>query len=233
MEFASIINEIRNKTGIRRHKIELTNIENAISYFCEIANSILEAKGHKFDFENTKPGVMSLIEWLYTIENTNTPIDFNKGILFKGKTGRGKTFLFKVFSEFIKIDGIRIIQNGKEIMINPRIINSRLISGEYQDPNEGGYRVIEKYSNMNCLVIDDIGSEQTESMNFGNKENVVAEIIRKREENSMLTFGTTNLNRMNEVYDERTRSRMNALFNVININHELDYRINKTEKDEN
>jgi DNA replication protein DnaC len=233
-ELSEIITEIRQNTGVKRYKVELNNFENGVKYFSTIANTLLEPKGIEFDLSSTNRGVCALIEWLYMIEGTNK-MNFNKGILFKGHTGRGKTFLFRVFSEFVKIDNVKFSQNGKDYPVSPRIVNARQISGEYQDPDTGGYRVIEKYSNMSCLVIDDIGSEQVESNNYGNKINVISEIISKREENSMLTFGTTNLNRMDSkgIYDDRTISRMNSLFNVININHDIDFRKSKVDQNEN
>lgn len=237
MELSEILKDIKQKNGIIRHKYE-ANQKKALEHFAVIADAMLEPKGSRFDVGLALKGMKALVDWAYLFDNK---LDFKKGILFKGHTGRGKSFLFKVFAEFVRIDQIKYYENGKNMLLAPKIVNAKQISGEYQDPTTGGYRVIEKYANMTCLVIDDIGAEQVESSNYGNKINVISEIIHKREEANMLTFGTTNLNRMDSKggYDDRTVSRMNALFNVVSINHDKDFRkvkndkINqKTEKDE-
>jgi len=77
---------------------------------------------------------------------------------------------------------------------------------------------------MGCIILDDIGKEDEFSRSYGNKVNVIEEIINIREENEMLTFGTTNIERMTDIYDDRTVSRMNKLFTPFSINHETDFR---------
>jgi len=222
MEIAEITKRIANEVGVRRLPVpELTNMPNATNMFCAIANEFLKKKGRQFDLKAVNDQVDYMIRWAYMIGDD---IDFTKGILFKGHTGRGKTFLFRVFDYFTKIDGLKYIENGKEFNLSLKVVNVKKISGEYQ-AKDGGYSVIQKYAGYRCLVLDDIGKEQEESSNFGNKMNVVEEIINIREEMGMLTFGTTNLDKMSSMYDDRTVSRMNLLFNVRPINHETDFRL--------
>ncbi len=220
-ELKDIIKDVRRKNGVVRRKYDLKSLRNGMTYFAEIANAMLIDSDEGFDFKSSLIGVESLVSWAY-LKGEN--LNFRKGILFKGHTGRGKTFLFKVFNEFLKLDGIRCYQNGETTLISLKIVNAKQIDGEYQDPVNGGYKVIERYSKMSCLAIDDIGAEQDESSNYANKINIISEIIDKREEANMLTFGTTNLNKMDEKYDDRAISRMSRLFNVISINHGRDFR---------
>ena len=222
MEISEIRKDIKQNVGIKRFRYELKNLEYATKYFETIANDLLEMKGKKFDLQTMRAPVEYLIKWIYLIGNE---VDFTKGILFKGHTGRGKTFLFRVMDHFLKIDNIMFRENGKHKIINLKIANVKKIAGEYQNPENGGFAVLEKYANYSCLVIDDIGKESEISSSFGNKVNIVEEIINIREELNLLTFGTTNLDKMSDAYDDRTVSRMNSLFNVSAINHKLDYRL--------
>lgn len=227
MEIAEITKDIRENLGIRRIKFDVDEefIPKAKRNFTRIANEILAKKGRRFDIESVDQSVETFIRWIYTIPTDN--LEFRKGLLFKGHTGRGKTFLFRVIRYFAQIDNIIYYENGDRKFLMPRIVNVKQIAGEYQAPdNKGGYPIIEKYSKFNCLVIDDIGKEQDENISFGNRLNVVEEIINIREEKGLLTFGTTNLEKMSPTYDDRTISRMYELFNVIPVDHDKDFRVN-------
>ncbi len=217
-----IIKQAKENNGIIRYKYPNADISLLLSYFNRIANAMLENRGKKFNNKEVESVILKMIQWTYLPKD----LDPKKGILLKGHTGRGKTFLFRVFKDFLRIHAIKFKENGEDKSMVLNIVNAKGISGEFQDPKKGGYPVIEKYSKMNCLVLDDIGAEQNESKNFGNSLNVIAEIIRRREELNMMTFGTTNLNRMSDKggYDDRTVSRINSLFNVIPMNHKIDFR---------
>lgn len=210
---------------------ELLKPENAFRCFAELAEDLLNqdkrfntksAGKRKYISEPVRSQIMTLIKWAYLIPDEG--IDPAKGLLFKGKTGAGKTFIFRVFNYFRLIDRLTILFNGKEdYPLKLNIVNVKRIAGEYQAP-DGGSEVITKYSKMSCLVLDDIGTEDETSLSFGNKINVVEELISAREEFGMLTFGTTNLNNLAERYDDRTVSRMASLFNVVSFNHSFDFR---------
>ncbi len=220
-DLSNIKEDVLKNTGVYRTPVPDLKIEAGKSVFQKIGGFFLENEKQTYEFRMLEPVIEKMIKWVYLQE---CGLDFRKGILLKGKTGRGKTMLFKIFTKFVKIDDLRFKENGKSKPFNLQIVNVKQISGEYQDPENGGYAVIEKYAKVNCLVLDDIGKEDTRSNNYGNKTNVVEAIIDLREERGMLTFGTTNLDRFSEMYDDRTISRMNKLFNVIPINHNKDYR---------
>ena len=232
----NITNEIRKNNGIVREKYADFNLNVGLNYFKEIGQAFIDAQHNKlpgkervlFELDPVYTIAKMMVEWTYLI---NEKLDSQKGFILKGHTGRGKTFLFKVWSKFLELDAIKYMQNGDLRLIRPVIVNVRQISSEFQDPATGGNAVLLKYSRINCLVLDDIGAEQKTSSNYGNKINVVEEIIRRREEANMLTFGTTNLNRMEvskenpDGYDSRTVSRMNSLFNILPVSHETDFRL--------
>lgn len=223
----NILNEVKENTGIRRIHMQNFNLNIGIEYFYKIAQALIHFQGKKFDPSQVESIIKMIIEWTYLL---NDKLDYHKGFILKGHTGRGKTFLFKAWIKFLEIDGVRYYHDGHLRTLKPSIVNTRQISSEFQDPEFGGNKVIMKYAKVNCLVLDDIGAEQEVSMSYGNRVNVVEEIISRREEMNMLTFGTTNLNRMEKSkdnpkgYDSRTVSRMYSLFNIMPITHETDYR---------
>ena len=205
---------LKKEIGQKRIKpLRLENIECGYAEFTEIAQEMLSAKGKNFDPEQVKIIAEQMIDWLYMLGIHKN--DYHKGILVKGRTGRGKTFLFRTLRLFAMIDNFDSFT----------IVNVKQISGEYQDSVNGGYQVLERYGSMRNLVLDDIGKEQDYSASFGNKVNVVEEIIDIRERKGLITHGTTNLEKMSGKYDDRTTSRMSALFNVLTISHKTDYRL--------
>ena len=143
----------------------------------------------------------------------------------KGQTGRGKTFLFRAWLYFLDIDEVQFMHYGKSTMIHPLIINVKKIAGEYQNPQTGGYQVLQKYGTIRSLMLDDIGKEDEFSLNYGNRVNIIEEIINLREDYGLLTFGTTNENELAALYDDRTISRMNKLFTALPIDHDIDFRL--------
>lgn len=214
-----IIKSFEENYGIRRVNYRLSDLNVGKKYFIQIADAMLAWKGVKYDYSRTEKVIEQLIEWAYTIPGSN--LDFYKGILLKGSTGRGKTFLFQVFGEFLKIDNIHFWSNGERLKMRLEDVNARRLAMEYE---KDGYEAILKYSQKPVLVINDIGAENEQSQNYGNKTNIVDRLLDMREEKNLLTFGTTNLNKFGDNYDDRVISRMNSLFNVITMNHDIDYR---------
>ena len=209
--------------GVRRATItNQPDIEKMKTHFYELMEKLLATQHKSLETKGIDKTVDKIISWSYM---TGEGIDYNKGFFFKGNTGGGKTFLFKVWAWWLKLDHFIYYQDGKVRAISPQVVNVKRISGEYQDPTTGGYRVIERYGRMHCLVLDDIGKEDDFSLSYGNKVNIIEEIINLREESGMLTFGTTNLNKLSDKYDDRTISRMNRLFTAIPITHNIDFRL--------
>lgn len=224
MHISSIISQITSNIdknyGIERYPCRLNDRNIAIDCFIAIANRMLAKKDKAFDYQRVKNGVDALIDWTYML---NDELDYRKGILLKGNTGRGKTFLLNVYTEFLKIDELCFSNYGRVYPLLLNNINAQQIALEYQ--STGGYDALLRYSQLPVININDIGAEISESNHFGNKENVIERIIDAREERSMLTFGTTNLEKFSDNYDARTISRMNSLFNIVIINHEKDFRL--------
>lgn len=162
--------------------------------------------------------VKKLIDWYYM--GGVYSMDYQKGILIKGATGRGKTMLFDVFANFMKVEQCSGYQSDEYIPLSMTKVNSRTIA---EDFIRDGFEGIRKYYFGRGLMIDDIGAEVT-AQYYGNKVDVIAEVIDRREENRLLTFATTNLAKLSERYDDRTTSRMASLFNIWYMDGEEDFR---------
>ncbi|PSL44136.1 hypothetical protein CLV51_1061 [Chitinophaga niastensis] len=141
-------------------------------------------------------------------------IDLHRGILLTGKIGCGKTSLMTLMRP-LAAESYR-----------PHMVSCRGISFEF---SKIGYDVISRYSTnaffpytnvpkVHCF--DDLGLEQTVNY-WGNNCNVMGEILLSRYDlfisNKMITHVTTNLNsqELEEVYGNRLRSRMRAMFNLL------------------
>lgn len=137
-------------------------------------------------------------------------IDPNKGILFSGPVGCGKTSLMKLLPY--------IVPHQKAY----KVIPARNIAFTF---NNHGFKIIEEYGNNNYYCFDDLGVETT-GRHFGKDCNVMGEILLSRYDlflkNKIKTHTTTNLNaqELEERYGNRVRSRMRQLFNLIGFDKE-------------
>lgn len=222
MSIEEILNDIKANTGIRREKPKV-DIDHtaALELFYGIADAMLDWRGLRYDRANMEPIAKWLIAWTYNFGK----LDCTKGILLKGGPGKGKTFAMQVYAALVKRMGLTYVSNGRQLEMKLEIVNARTIAQEYANKENGGSAVIERYSRVPFLCIDDIGAESKEQNSFGNKVNVVNDIIDKRLEKNLITFGTTNLNEFDDEagYDGRMRRRIDALFNQIGVNHNMKY----------
>lgn len=149
------------------------------------------------------------------IENTS----LDKGILLAGNFGVGKTWFMKLF-----------LQNQRQCYY---VRNAKEIADEFQVAGDDGmedYVSLKQnasndtstfYQKHSGLCIDDIGTEDIKT-HFGNKKNVIGDIIEKRYakgNTGVYLHGTTNLTaqQLNEMYGLRVVSRMRQMFNFIEL----------------
>ena len=142
-----------------------------------------------------------------------------KGLFLAGSFGVGKTWFMRLFQ-----------QNQRQVYF---IKNCKDIADEFMEFGESGmddYVLLKKNAvndssaffqqNMG-LCLDDIGTEDIKS-HYGNKKNVIGDIIEKKYENrstGVYLHATTNLtsDQLKEFYGNRVTSRMRQIFNFIEL----------------
>jgi energy-coupling factor transporter ATP-binding protein EcfA2 len=132
-------------------------------------------------------------------------IDPEKGILFSGPVGCGKTSLMKLLKFIVPLQRPYAVVPCRNIVFAF---------------NHLGYKVIEDYGNGSFFCFDDLGVEPM-GRHYGQDCNVMGEILLSRYElflkSKLKTHATTNLNaeELEERYGSRVRSRMREMFNLI------------------
>lgn len=150
-----------------------------------------------------------------------------KGILLCGIFGTGKTWLMELFRAN-QLQCYQII-NAKDIAEDFRIFKLDPKSKDYEDPLHK-YLISKKnavedpavfYQTHLGLCIDDLGTEDVKN-NFGNKKNVIGDIIELRYQDKIYGqcfHATTNLTaeQIEQYYGGRVRSRLRQMFNFIEL----------------
>jgi len=217
---SNILSKINNNEhGIERIKYQF-NIDIAKKVWHSIA--LKHIQNLQYDEFNKKVWP-ELIKYIFGDETCE--YDLMKSVSLIGQTGTGKSKCFEIMQEFISIDEIRYKNNGKLARFNFKIVSSKTIAGEF---SKVGYDAIYKYSNINALCIDDLGSESDEVKHYGSKVNVIEEIIETRYLNGLFTHFTSNLKPDNilDMYGNRVYSRIVHSTNIIEYNN-CDYRLKK------
>lgn len=150
-----------------------------------------------------------------------------KGILLPGNFGCGKTWMMKLLSRNKKLSYEMV--SAKDICRAFMQATDKQIPEVFLKPwdtdDEDAKRWFSKdevfHQRYIGLCIDDLGSEP-EKNNFGNKMNVIGDIIESRYSSGFtgpLLHGTTNLSaeELKEFYGERVISRMREIFNFIEL----------------
>lgn len=175
--------------------------------------------------ENLK--VLETLSWYFTRDDrfldAGEHFSFEKGIYLYGNVGCGKTTIMRMFQHN---------PLASYIVVSARKVASEFARGG--DDGKGGYPAIERYFGVYMpdsiqnffrhqdfgFCFDDLGTE-TEKQNFGNKSNVLGEILLNRYDQlhslKSKTHITSNLSakEVEEVYGVRVRSRMREMFNII------------------
>lgn len=144
------------------------------------------------------------------------PQSLKKGILLMGNIGCGKTFLMDLFrinpvNAYLMKSCREVTDDYKELGVDGIRKYSELRQVASKNPMNG--------SELFGWCFDDLGTEEISS-NYGNKVNVMEDVILKAYDRSELrgrVHVTTNLSadEIGEKYGPRVRSRMREMFNMI------------------
>ena len=144
-------------------------------------------------------------------------LDLKKGILLAGNIGTGKTIAMHVFA---RLKGFKVISTRHIVrdFANKGMDALDQYGRNSFKINPGGHL---DRSQPQTICFDDLGLEDTNSQLYGNKANVMAEILIDRYEHwrfcEMMTHATTNLNltKIAEMYGDRVMDRINEMMNVV------------------
>ncbi|MFD2921994.1 hypothetical protein ACFS6H_19900 [Terrimonas rubra] len=152
----------------------------------------------------TLPLIKALCFFFSEDERFESELGYNlqKGLLIRGISGLGKTFLIKLLlnNERKPVSQISMIEVSREIKDN----------GFYTPPENA------------ILNIDDVGTEQTEVNYYGTKINWFKEFIesyhlQSKAFNRLIISTNNNSEQLEQMYGFRVRSRLKEMFNVIDV----------------
>ena len=132
--------------------------------------------------------------------------DTEKGIFLFGGTGSGKTTIMKI------LQAARARMKHPVAMTNmPTLYADMLAEGQM---NLQSQREKER-------IFDDAGAENAEIASFGNRVNLFPQLLLLRYEGQHKTHATSNLTPSEIIqrpgFDDRVKSRMNELFNIVHL----------------
>ena len=139
------------------------------------------------------------------IENFDDPNE--KNLLFTGNTGLGKTFLSNCIANEILKSGRTVLYQTAPVMLDT------IIDCKFGKTDNFIYNQI---LNADLLIIDDLGTENLNSIKFSELFNVINTRLLNQNNHVTKTIISTNLslNNLFNTYDERIFSRLVGYYNI-------------------
>ena len=133
------------------------------------------------------------------------------GILLCGGCGNGKTTMLKAFQQLL--NSLHIPKPDNDGTYGIQIVDAKYIAHLCKNNHEA-YR---KLICVDMLGIDDLGTEPSEVMDYGNVYTPVIDLLTKRYDEQLFTIITTNLTpqQVREHYGDRIADRLNEMVKKI------------------
>ena len=137
------------------------------------------------------------------------------GILLCGGCGNGKSTMLKALQQLLNY--LHIPKPYNDGTYGIQIVDAKYIA--YLCKNN--YESYRKLISVDMLGIDDLGTEPSEVMDYGNIYTPVIDLLTKRYEEQLFTIITTNLTpqQIREHYGERIADRLNEMVKKIVFNN--------------
>lgn len=189
--------------------------------FIHAAGLIMRSPGVPFVTDDDNRAILQQLYHYVSGNKKEFAGDIDKGILFVGPYGTGKSLLAMVLMECLKEFWHQEIntlnpnnrKSCKAIFLPARDI---FIEEEYYSPAGGGSR-IEAYKTRGVLCIDDLGKEPAIVNDFGTKTKPWEDVAAYRYDQNLLTFATSNLKVEDMNYSGHCKSRMAAMMNILTL----------------
>ena len=133
------------------------------------------------------------------------------GIMLCGGCGNGKSTMLKAFQQLL--NSLHIPKPDNDGTCGIQIVDAKYIAHLCKNNHEA-YR---KLISVDMLGIDDLGTEPSEVMDYGNVYTPVIDLLTKRYEEQLFTIITTNLTpqQIREHYGDRIADRLNEMVKKI------------------
>ena len=199
-----------------RFKMPMSEVD---AYACLLAAMMAEVEYRHRIFcsnEYLEKQLCEMAHWL-------TSPSSHFGILLCGGCGNGKSTMLKAFQQLL--NSLHIPKPDDDSTYGIQIVDAKYIA--YLCKNN--YEAYRKLISVNMLGIDDLGTEPSEVMDYGNVYTPVIDLLTKRYEEQLFTIITTNLTpqQIREHYGDRIADRLNEMVKKIVFNNGT-YRTDKS-----
>jgi len=175
------------------------------------AHIILQRRRERNSFdidENNEPTIAQL--YLYLKMDERFTGDLQKGVMLVGKYGSGKTLIMQAMVEMYNT-AVRTLHVRHPLL---RFVKSSELLDALTEKS------VNDFSRM-PLVIDELGREPKQIMDFGNLKSPMIELLCQRYDNGAWTHGTSNFTLetlcSENQYGKMTGDRIKSMFNFIEL----------------
>lgn len=143
--------------------------------------------------------------------------DLGKGLFIAGPTGVGKSWLLDIISAVAMALNLHFIVDDKPVCLYWRSMRADEICALFAQQGH-----FSPYDKKPILCIQDLGSEPSESIHMGNRQNVIRQLIEQRgDRTDCLTVISSNYRLHSEAikqsYGDRAQSRLVEMCNYLEI----------------